>query len=446
MPTGFYPQQSKYSFCIFIAYSLLFFTSCSNQNETAINNQDTTPLDIVYNTSVEHPNILLIIADDMGMDATPYVTEINSIKPTMPTLEKLANQGIRFYNAWSYPRCTPTRGTIITGKHARATGLMEPGDAISNNETILQQSINSIYATAVIGKWHLSRNSNNIESLGIDYYIGNTGGGLTDYYNWTLHEDGNTSSITNYYGTTAYTDYAIDWINQQTQPWFCWLAYNAAHSTFHTPNNSALYTHTGNSTLDMYLQMLEAMDSEMGRLLQNIPTEELANTTIIFVGDNGTPAQVVQTPFSNSKAKGSLYNGGVNVPLLVSGANVTRQNQSDDALIHTSDLFATIANLSGNNVENINESISFKHLLTEETIHNRQFLFSEGDANGQAFGGYTVRNQDYKYIYDQDSNTHHLYNMNNDYEENNNLYYGDLTPQEQNALTALTAEGYRLRN
>lgn len=442
------PKMSLF-LLFFLSITVLF--ACSKG--TDVDKEETsseTDTEGVYNQNVSTPNILFIIADDMGMDATPYKTQLNGIKPTMPNLDKLAAQGVRFQNAWSYPRCTPTRGSIITGQYAKTTGLESPGDVIKSDETVLQSYMNSNYATAVIGKWHLAGNDRNIshtiEPFGIDHYKGNTAGGLTDYYNWTLQEDGVNTDITNYYGTTAYTDYAIDWINDQTQPWFCWLAYNAAHTTFHTPTNSELYTHTGTSELDMYLQMLEAMDSEMGRLLESIPKDQLANTTIIFVGDNGTPSQVVQTPFDNTKAKGSLFNGGVNVPLVVSGANVTRQNQSDEALIHTVDLFATIANLAGVNVQKVNESISFKHLLTEETVHSRQFLFSEGEANGPAFGGYTVRNDTYKYIYDQDNDAHHLYNMENDYAENNNLYDGDLTTEEQTAFDILSAEGLRLRN
>lgn len=458
MPNSY--QTTKMTPTTWITTLLLSFfcftiiLSCSKSSDGVQEEEDTTneETETGYNQNVSTPNILFIIADDMGMDATPYATDLTTIKPHMPNLDKLTAEGVRFQNTWSYPRCTPTRGSIITGKHASTTGLLSPGDVIKSTETTLQSYMNSNYATAILGKWHLSGNaraddsSSGIEDLGIHQYKGSMGGGVDNYYNWTLHEDGTTTEITNYYSTTAYTDYAIDWINEQTQPWFCWVAYNAAHTPFHTPEDSSLYTQTGTASLDMYLQMLEAMDSEIGRLLENIPNEELANTTIIFVGDNGTPSQVAQAPFGTGRAKGSLYNGGVNVPLVVAGANVSRQNVSDDALIHTSDLFVTIANLAGANVQSINESISFKHLLTEETVHNRQFLFSEGEANGRAFGGYTVRNKTYKYIYDQDNDAHHLYNMDNDYVENTNLYDGDLTTEEQTAFDALTAEGARLRN
>ncbi len=452
---------SFYLVFIIITYLLFITTACSsNPTEDMVidatddtidmeeeSNKDENDDEVVfsYNQNVKSPNILLIIADDMGMDATPYATQLNSIKPTMPNLDRLVQNGVRFNNAWAYPLCTPTRGTIITGKHGRETGLSAPGDAISNNETTLQSQVSNTYATSVIGKWHLARNSRNIENLGIGHYEGNTGGGLSDYYNWTLHEDGNTTDIVNYYGTTAYTDFAIDWINAQDKPWFCWLAYNAAHSDFHTPKDNTLYTHQGSNTLDMYLQMLEAMDSEMGRLLANIPEEELANTTIIFIGDNGTPTQVVQAPFSNNKAKGSLFNGGVNVPLIVAGANVSRINERDESLIQSTDLFATIADLCGVTT-NLTESISFKPLLTQEQEHTRKFSFVESDSNGPAFGGFAVRGNTYKLIQDSSTQTNYLYNVINDYEETVNLNDGNLTNEEQTALDELLAEYRRINN
>lgn len=453
----FFQSLLRLTIISFLVYNM---TACSDKTddiiddddkETVIENPNTDTF--VYNQNVSTPNILLIIADDMGMDATPYATQLNTQKPTMPNLTKLQENGVRFTNTWAYPRCTPTRGTIMTGKHGVTTGLLAPGDDIGTNQTILQNYINSSYANALLGKWHLSERHNrtvtssNIENLGIEFYKGNTGGGVGDsYYDWKLHEDGAITEIKDTYSTTAYTNYAIDWIKEQSKPWFCWVAYNAAHSPFHTPKDASLYTHQGSSELDQYLQMVEAMDSEIGRLLENIPPDELANTTIIFIGDNGTPGQVAQAPFTTGRAKGSLYNGGINVPLVVSGANVSRTNVSDNALIQSTDLYATIADISGVNNPNIHESISFKNLLTNTAKHTRNYNFSEGTSNGPAFGGYTIRNEKYKLTYNEDAKTYFLFDVINDYEESKNLYDGDLTNEEQTVFDALKAEYNRIHS
>lgn len=440
-----------------ILVSLFFIftaTACSDQTEEIASDmviEEPKEDDAELTSEVIKPNILLIIADDMGMDATPYATQLNSQKPVMPTLIKLYENGVRFTNAWAYPTCTPTRGTILTGKQARTTGLLAPSDQIDFSEISLQSYINTKsdtdYATAVFGKWHLSKTVDQLKTnFNIDTYKGSVSGGVPDYYNgWTLNENGNTSTITDTYTTTAYTDFAIDWIQEQTKPWFCWVAYNAAHTPFHKPKKPDSYTTQGNSNVEMYLSMLEAMDYEIDRLINSLSEEEKANTTIIFIGDNGTPGQAIQTPFDTSKAKGSIYNGGINIPLVVSGYGVNRKNSVDLSLIQSTDLYATIADLCGVNQPNIYESISFKALLSETKTHDRLFNYAESDAKGQAFGGYTIRNKDYKFTYNKDDDVEYLFKMTNDYAENHNLLEGDLDDEAQNALITMKKELERIK-
>jgi len=91
------------------------------------------------------------------------------------------------------------------------------------------------YATALIGKWHLSNSPTfNPESLGIDYYAGVLGAAPESYYDWQLTEGG-ASTTSAGYNSEVLTDRAIDWVQSQERPWFLWLAYNAPHSPFHVP-------------------------------------------------------------------------------------------------------------------------------------------------------------------------------------------------------------------
>src|SRR5690606_18182498 len=109
-----------------------------------------------------------------------------------------------------------------------------------------------------------------------------------------------------------------------TAPWFCWLAYTAPHAPFHLPpvnmhTRGALPTDQASIDADplpYYLAMVESLDFEIGRLFGAIPPADLANTVIIFIGDNGTDRNVVQLPYPMNHAKGSLYEGGVHVPLV----------------------------------------------------------------------------------------------------------------------------------
>lgn len=104
---------------------------------------------------------------------------------------------------------------------------------------------------------------------------------------------------------------AIDWKAEQEKPWFLWLAYNAPHTPFHLPP-SELHSQKdlddSQSTIDenplpYYIAALEAMDSEIGRFLDSLSETEQENTLIIFIGDNGTPNQVAQAPYTNRTAK-----------------------------------------------------------------------------------------------------------------------------------------------
>ena len=434
----------------FIIATLFVFSNCSSSDVDSFEEEeirdDEMPLEEEIVNS-ERPNVLLIIADDMGMDASPYDTGFNgerSIKPIMPNIQKLYEEGVRFENAWVYPTCSPTRAAIITGKPATQTGVFTPGDHIASSENILQAFINEntedAYDTGVFGKWHLSTNSALIEPMGIGTFKGSINGGVSDYYNWNLNEDGLTTAIVDYYTTTAYTDYAMDWIQEREKPWFCWVAYNAAHTAsdvFHTPKDETSYTTVGTKNVRMYMQMLEAMDYEIGKLLSSLDAATRANTIVFFIGDNGTPGKVAQEPFKGGKSKGSLHSGGVNTPFVVSGYGVDRKGISETALIEGTDLYATIADICGVDNHDSEYSKSFKDLLSADVGSNRSINFA-ASANG-----YTLRNANYKLTVE--NNIEYLFNMATDFDETTNLLNNTLDVSAQSAYEALKAEYERIQ-
>lgn len=421
---------------------LLFFISCSKsmEQETSIERPNTAS-----------PNILFIIADDLGKDAINGFSE-GIIKPNTPNIDAIRNNGISFNNFWSYPTCTPTRASIITGKYGYRTGLKSVGDELSISETTLQEYISTQtsnkYASAIVGKWHLSGNNTaiNPEIFGIDYYAGLIRGAVDDYYQWQLSEDGATSQNTEYI-TEVFTDLSIDWINQQSKPWFMWLAYNAPHTPFHVPpsnmhsqGNLPAYTNRLDP-IPYYMAAIEAMDFQMGRLLENISEDERNNTIIIFIGDNGTPNQVAQSPYSNSTVKNTLHQGGINVPMFISGNSIFRSG-TDNNLITSTDLFATIAEIAGSSINEIHNSKSFKSLFTEST-NIREYQYSEL-VNG-ADDEWTISNGTYKLIANS-VGMQEMYNLLNDPYENNNLLNGTLSIIEQNKKTELETELTNIRN
>lgn len=469
------PLFKKYNFCLLLLVIALF--SCNKESREiedmddmdmmdmmdmvdvdTMNTTSTDTMNIVDTDTMEtdvmtstSPNILFIIADDMGKDATAGFSE-GTIKPNTPNLNSIKDAGLTFNNFWTYPTCTPTRASIITGKYGYRTGVRSVGDILNNSETVLQQYISEQtddeYATAVVGKWHLAGGDGNAnpESFGIDYYAGIISGGVQNYYRWDLSEDGESTRQTDY-TTEVLTDLAIDWVNNQTQPWFLWLAYNAPHTPFHIPpaemhSQGALPEY--NDNLDgtpYYMAAIEAMDYQIGRLLENMPTDVLDNTIIIFIGDNGTPGQVAQFPYARRKAKGSLYQGGVNIPLFVSGKGVNRTGV-DNSLIGSTDLYSTIAELAGGNSSTIHDSKSFKDLLNTTTAQ-RAYQYTElGDG---ADSEWAISNGTYKLIRNPNG-TEEMYDLADDPYENENLLNGTLTTTQENAKAALETELAVIRN
>ena len=411
---------------------------------------DESIVDETNSSKNSNPNILLIIADDMGLDATPSYTE-GIVKPNMPNLQSLINRGVKFKNLWSYPVCSPTRASILTGKHGSKTGVVAVKNTISTTETSIQSFINSntskAYTSALIGKWHLSNNIADPITMGIDYFAGILKGGVQSYTNWNLTENDQTS-ISTEYTTTKLTDLAIDWVNEQTKPWFLWLAYNAPHTPFHLAPNGLhsqgnLPTDAASidaNPLPYYMSAIEAMDTEMGRLFNSFSAEEMTNTIIIFIGDNGSPNQVAQFPYSRFKSKNSLYQGGVNVPLIVAGKGVSRVGE-ETALIQTTDLFATIATAAGVATSSIEDSTSFYPMLTNNNVVARDFVYTEISNNEF---GYAIRNSSYKLI-KYDSGVEEFYHLTNDAYEKSNLIGTTLSTEASQAKVILEAEAIRIR-
>ena len=408
--------------------------------------KDENVTDTDSNTDTSNtPNILFIIADDLGKDAINGYTE-GSVKPTTPNIDAIRNSGLTFTNFWANPMCSPTRASIITGKYGYRTGVKNAGDVLNSSETSLQKYIsdntNKKYASALVGKWHLSgsNTSFNPESFGIDYYTGLIRGSLDNYYQWSLSEDGKSSTNTNY-STQAFTDLAINWVNAQSKPWFLWLAYNAPHTPFHVPptemhhqGNLPTYI-TGMNATPYFMAAIEAMDYQIGRLLSSIPQEERQNTIIIFIGDNGTVNQVAQSPYSSSKVKSTLYQGGINVPMFISGKGVSRTGKETN-LINSTDLFATISEIAGINLTQYQDSKSFKSLFTQSSVI-RKYQYSE--MNDGTTDAWAISNGIYKLIVNKSGNKE-FYNLETDAYEQKNLINGALTTIESSAITELETE------
>jgi arylsulfatase A-like enzyme len=328
---------------------------------------------------------------------------------------------------------------LLTGKQAFRTGVLQPGDPLADTELsihdYLEQELPGTYANAVIGKWHISRQNDldHPQQMGVQHFAGNLGGTFSSYNDWPLTINGVQTQSSEYI-TSKYVDLSLEWLSEQTKPWFLWLAMTAPHEPFHLPpaelhsqdQLSGTAEDIAANPLDYYQAMIEAMDTEIGRLLGELDEETRDNTLIIFMGDNGTPRRVIQAPYFNAQGKGSLFQGGINVPLFVAGTGVERAGQSDDALVSVTDLFATISEVAGIEFSADNDSMSFAPVLVQEGTGIREFLYA--DAINDELNSWAVRNERYKLIADE-GGRQEIYDLELDPFETQDLVASGLVPE-----------------
>ncbi len=312
-------------------------------------------------------NILLLVADDLGTDKLAAYGEHPVPSPT-PVIDELAATSVLFRSAYASPSCSPTRAALLTGRYGSRLGIgtivdADSSQALAPEEIGLPQVLASAgYTSALAGKWHLAglyaddftthpAQYGFAQHAGSMHNLRTALGGEPDdagYFFWQKNTDG-ALAYTSTYATTDTVDDAIRYVETLPEPWLVQVSFNAPHIPLHWPppelHDQPVTTGGGDLQLRQYDAMVQAMDTELGRLLDALG-ERREQTTIIFLGDNGTPGQSIRPPWDPDRGKGTLYEGGVRVPLLVSGPAV-RTPGSSSALVHVVDLFPTLARLAG---------------------------------------------------------------------------------------------------
>ena len=309
------------------------------------------------------------------------------------------------------------------------------------------------YRSACFGKWHLNRGSNggadNPNLMGFDHYVGPLRG-VSDYFDWQKVTNGSTSTVTSY-ATSEVVDDALQWIGDQgDQPWFAWVAFSAPHTPFHLPpaHLHSYNTLTGtaahiSANPELYYQAaIEAMDTEIGRLLSILDPDVLANTTIIYMGDNGTPGQV-----GPGQTKGFLYEGGVHVPFVISGADVLDGGREVDSIVDVTDVYATVLQLAGVDVAATTppgvtmDSVSLLPYLADPSqLPVRTWALAErfGPNTPPTRVGKAIRDDQFKLLR-FDNQADEFYDLDADPTESSDLLDNALSSEAQSRLDALNA-------
>jgi arylsulfatase A-like enzyme len=317
------------------------------------------------------PNVLFILADDMGYgDLSCY----GRPDYETPVLDGLAEQGMKFTSNYAAaPVCTPTRCAFITGRYPQRfeVGLEEPLTAESppvglpqTQPTIATRMRDAGYETALIGKWHLGwRPEYRPNQHGFDEFFGSLSGAL-DYFTHIAPDSGETKLpdlwendrrvTTDGYLTDVFTDRAVEYVSRtRGKPFYLSLHYTAPHAPWEGPGDRAV-DHTDHGpgpmynggSLRAYAQMMRSMDDGIGRVLAALRRASLErDTLVIFTSDNGGERYSFNWPFSFQKL--SLYEGGIRVPAIVRWPGVVAAGSVTEQTAVTMDWTATILAAAG---------------------------------------------------------------------------------------------------
>ena len=309
------------------------------------------------------PNIILIIADDMGYGDFGIFN--NQVSCT-PHLDALVEEGITLTQHYSAaPVCAPARAALMTGRYPHRTGSIDTLEArgldrLHLDEITLADILRGAgYATGLVGKWHNGALDSRYHprARGFDEFVGFQGG-WNPYYRYRLDRNGAIEyGGRDQYLTDVFSDAAIDFIERHSsEPFFLQLAYNAPHFPLEAPDAIAQkYRESGFSLgVSLLYAMIEVMDAGIGRINERLGQLGIANNTIvIFTSDNG-PALGDWNGFSQRRwnchfngGKGNTYEGGIRVPLIMRWLDGLDGGARSDELAHFTDWLPTLLNLAG---------------------------------------------------------------------------------------------------
>lgn len=347
------------------------------------------------------PNLLILVADDVGTDRLGLYG--SGAQPSRtPNLDRLGREGLVFERFWAMPTCSPTRASLVTGqlptrtgigsvidwvpKYARAADPVESVGLDESTDSLAQALAQAGYASAIVGKWHVATRSQGLDHplrMGFGHHRGSFGNltqpfGVANYSFWLKSVDG-VEELSKKYATTDTTDEAIALASELPEPWLLVVSYNAPHGPAHLPP-AALHSYANLKDPDTqkpvaYRAMLEALDTEIGRLLEHLAPYD---PFTFFLGDNGTPGWAYARSKQGSRAKGSLYEGGVRVPFLVRHSSIVSPGRRVAALASVTDLFATAVEISGAQAAGPPDSVSLAPLFrSPEPAPVREWVLAE---------------------------------------------------------------------
>lgn len=312
---------------------------------------------------MRRPNILLILADDMGCGD---IGAFGNPDVQTPSLDALAREGICLTQHYSgSPVCAPARAALLTGRYPHRTGAIDTLEALGLDRLALREvTLADVlkrlgYATGLIGKWHLG-------AFDPEYHPNARGfdeavcfrGGWSDYWQWRLDYNGSYRRADGRYLTDVFTEEAISFIRRhQGEPFFLHLTYNAPHFPFQVPDEDVEpFRAMGKFTegVSLIYGMNRRMDRGIGKILDTLDSLKLAeNTLVLFTSDNGPQFSgqgdmcTVRFNCNYNGCKGLVYEGGIRVPAILRWPAGLDGGMVVSDMIHFTDWFPTLLTVAG---------------------------------------------------------------------------------------------------
>ena len=401
------------------------------------------------NPGGKKPNIVLILADDIGYEIPNYT---GGQSYSTPSIDALAASGIQFSHCNVCPNCSPTRVELLTGKYGfrnySGWGSLDPAQ-----KTIANMLHDAGYKTCVAGKWQLGGGDASIHGFGFDQYRVFEPFDVPDeneinmhrYKNPSLYENGDylPESYTNgKYADDLFTDYIFDFIDSiLSSPFFVYFSLSLCHKPFSpTPDDAEFAAWdplSSKSDATFYPSMVKYMDKKVKQVVDKINTAGLSNNTvIIFLGDNGTPQELTSLykgeNIEGCKNTSTTY--GTNVPLIVSCPGTVPAQQLSGGLIDATDFLPTLAEAAGikkpANYGTL-DGISFYPLWFGEKKRLRDWIYCYWQPENETNTSFRVWTQDENYKLYDSTNNHSFFDINTDPLELDRIPGSELTDAEK---------------
>lgn len=404
-----------------------------------------TTLTIAQLPKNQRPNIILIVADDLGYgDLSCYGSRL---VPT-PNIDALAKAGIRCTNGYAAAAtCAPSRIGLLTGRYQQRIGAYSnstgPKARIPNDRLLMPQMLKKAgYHTAHIGKWHINRpvkmyfDEVFLEMKGAADYFPDSGGQLTGKLS---------SPMQHGWGTKKGMDYMTDAVGeaagrliktqvQKQEPFFLSIAFNAPHSPWQAPLESKEQVgHIKSEVMQLYAAMVQCLDQNVGKVLRQLQESGVDNNTlVVFMSDNGPewgrnypafnwpsnwPDQIVGSAGPLSGRKAEFLEGGIRVPFILRWPGVLKSNSLYQRPVSAFDLYETFRVLAQGEAAELDGVDLIPYLTGKKKGDAHPALFWQGGETAPVY----ARMGDWKIMVPLDTKSPQLFDLSGDIAEKHNV-------------------------